>query len=254
MDRSLITLCTYNERDNLPRLLASIREIVPAADVLIVDDASPDGTGIIADQWAERDEQIHVTHRTGKLGLGSATLAAFEYGIAQNYAFLINLDADCSHPPEKIPELLSLMEQADVAIGSRYVPGGEIHGWKPIRHVMSRGVNRLSRTLLGLTPRDTSGSFRCYRVALLKKIPFHHIVSIGYAFEEEILFRCRQAGARFVETPIRFEDRRAGTSKINLQEVIAALRDLGILAVENWRSGGDAPASPQRDYSTTHTE
>lgn len=250
MERLLVTLCTYNESENLPRLLTRIREVVPEADILVVDDASPDGTGKIVDEWVARDSHVHVKHRRGKLGLGTATVAAFQFGIDQGYSFLVNLDADFSHSPEKIPQLLSLMGQCDVAIGSRYVSGGEIHGWKPIRHVMSRGVNCLSRFLLGLSPRDTSGSFRCYRVDLLRKINFDQIVSKGYAFEEEILYRCHQAGARFLEAPIRFEDRRAGQSKINMREVGRALRDLGILGVENWRS----PRQPQekRDSQPQH--
>ena len=235
MTRLLVTLCTYNERENLARLVPAILDSVPAADVLVIDDASPDGTGQLADELAAADPRVRVLHRTGKLGLGTATVAAFRYGLDQGYDLLVNMDADFSHPPAQIPVLVSLMDRADVAIGSRYVAGGEIIGWRPLRHVMSRGVNLLSRTCLGLTPRDTSGSFRCYRVELLRKIDFDRIIAKGYAFEEEILFRCRQVGARFVESPIRFEDRRAGESKINAKEVATALRDLGLLGLERLR-------------------
>lgn len=248
VDRLLVTLCTYNERENLPRLLDGIRHVVPEADVLIVDDSSPDGTGAIAAREAAGDPRLHVIHRAGKGGIGSATLAAFEFGIAGEYRYLLNMDADMSHRPEDIPALLACMDQVDVAIGSRYVPGGTIRGWKLIRHVMSRGVNWLSRMLLGLSPHDASGSFRCYRVCLLTKIPFSAIVSKGYAFEEEILFRCRLAGARFAETPIHFEDRRAGRSKINGYEVVRALRDLGLLALENFRSP-PPEAAPRREQA-----
>jgi len=233
----LVTLCTYNERENLARLIGEIHRHAPSADVLVVDDASPDGTGRIADELAAADDRIQVLHRAGKLGLGSATVAAFRFALAGEYEFVVNMDADFSHPPATIPHLVALMNRADVAIGSRYVAGGEIVGWPIVRHVMSRGVNLLSRTLLGLSPRDTSGSFRCYRVSLLKQIDFDRIIARGYAFEEEILFRCRQVGARFVEFPIRFEDRRAGQSKINAREVAAALRDIASLGVENLRTG-----------------
>ncbi|MDQ3331877.1 MAG: polyprenol monophosphomannose synthase [Planctomycetota bacterium] len=244
MSRLLVTLCTYNERENIARLVPEIHRCVPHADVLIVDDSSPDGTGVLADEMASNDHRVRVLHRQGKLGLGSATVAAFRYGLAESYELLVNMDADFSHPPAQIPVLIGLMDSADVAIGSRYVPGGEIIGWKPIRHVMSRGVNLLSRTCLGLTPRDTSGSFRCYRVELLRRIDFDRIIAKGYAFEEEILFRCRRVGARFVETPIRFEDRRAGSSKINAREVATALRDLGLLSLENLRSPAAKPLEP----------
>lgn len=236
VSRLLVTLCTYNERENLQRLIAHILHVVPQAHVLVIDDASPDGTGRIADELAKADERIRVLHRAGKLGLGSATVAGFQYGLAEGYDFLVNMDADFSHPPDRIPVLVGLMDQADVAIGSRYTAGGEIVGWRVLRHVMSRGVNFLSRQLLGLTARDTSGSFRCYRVDLLRQIDFDRIVAKGYAFEEEILFRCHQVGARLVESPIRFEDRRSGQSKINTFEVLSALRDIGLLGIENFRT------------------
>ena len=184
MSRLLITLCTYNEVENLAQLIAGIHSHVPSADILIVDDASPDGTGIIADELAATDPRVKVLHRSGKLGLGSATVAAFRFGLAEGYDLLVNMDADFSHAPEAIPVLVDLAQRSDVAIGSRYVAGGEIVGWPLIRHVMSRGVNLVSRTLLGLSPRDTSGSFRCYRVSLLRKIDFDRIIAKGYAFED----------------------------------------------------------------------
>lgn len=233
--RLLVTLCTYNERESLGRLVAEIHAHAPQADVLVVDDASPDGTGRLADELAAADPRVRVLHRTGKLGLGTATLAAFRHALSLGYHLVLNMDADLSHPPSAIPRLLACMDAADVAIGSRYVPGGEIHGWGLGRHVMSRGANFLSRSLLGLTPRDTSGAFRCYSAELLRRIDFDRIVAKGYAFEEEILFRCRQAGARFVEVPIRFDDRLVGRSKVSAKEIVTALRDLGKLAVENIR-------------------
>jgi dolichol-phosphate mannosyltransferase len=222
-ERLLVTLCTYNERENLPELIPEIWRHAPQAHILVIDDNSPDGTGALADEWAARDARVRVLHRPGKLGLGTATLAGFRFGIEQGYDYLINLDADFSHPPRYIPELLACMDHADVAIGSRYVAGGGIKGWGPRRHFMSRAINGYARLLLRLSVRDTSGAFRCFRVAALRRLDFDQVIARGYAFQEEILYRCRRAGFRFAETPIVFEDRRYGRSKINLKEGIAAL-------------------------------
>jgi dolichol-phosphate mannosyltransferase len=215
-------LCTYNERDNVAALIPEIWRYAPAADILVIDDHSPDGTGDVAEDFAACDARVHVAHRSGKLGLGTAMLAGFQYAIARDYEFLINLDADFSHPPRFIPALLALMGQADVAIGSRYVVGGGVVGWGLRRHFMSRAINCYARTLLRLTTRDNSGSYRCYRLAKMKEIDFDRFLSRGYAFQEEILYRCRRIGCRFVETPIVFEERRYGASKINLKESVAA--------------------------------
>ncbi|HVW00136.1 MAG TPA: polyprenol monophosphomannose synthase [Planctomycetaceae bacterium] len=221
-ERLLVTLCTYNEAENLVPLVKALRQIAPAADVLVIDDASPDGTGRLADELAAADPQVHVIHRSGKLGLGTATLAGFQYALDQGFDFLINLDADFSHPPEVVPKLLEMMSTADVAIGSRYVRGGKIHGWKLSRHVMSRLINWYSRLLLRLPVRDASGSFRCYRLAKVRQLNLGLVRARGYAFQEEILYRCRRVGCRFAETPITFENRRLGTSKIKLREGFVA--------------------------------
>jgi len=218
----IVTLCTYNERDNVAALIPEIWRYAPAADILVIDDHSPDGTGDVADELAARDARVHVVHRSGKLGLGTAMLAGFQYAIDHGYEFLINLDADFSHPPRFIPALLALMDHADVAIGSRYVVGGGVVGWGLRRHFMSRAINCYARTLLRLKTRDNSGSYRCYRLARLKEIDFDRFLSRGYAFQEEILYRCRQIGCRFAETPIVFEERRYGASKINMKESMAA--------------------------------
>ncbi len=230
-ERILVTLCTYNERENLEPLVEEVRRHVPEADVLVVDDNSPDGTGQLADKLAEQDPHVRVLHRQGKLGLGSATLAGFRYAIDHGYDWLVNLDADFSHPPRYLPDLLAKRGQADVVVGSRYVPGGRIEGWGLWRHFMSRGINTYARWLLGLPVRDCSGAFRCYRVAKLKELDLDGVWSRGYSFQEEILFRCRQAGCRFVEVPITFEDRRFGQSKINWKEAVVALGLLFLLAL-----------------------
>ncbi|HUG93336.1 MAG TPA: polyprenol monophosphomannose synthase [Planctomycetaceae bacterium] len=233
MPRLLVTLCTYNERDNLPRLIPEIHQHAPDADVLVIDDASPDGTGAVADELAAADQRIKVLHRAGKQGLGTAILAGFRYAIEHGYDFVLNMDADFSHHPRHLPALRATMERADVGIGSRYVTGGGVAGWGWKRHFMSRAINWYARLLLRLKTRDNSGSYRCYRVARLRELDLGRVRARGYAFQEEILYRCRRIGCRFEETPIVFEDRRYGQSKISLRETVAALWVIFRLGVEN---------------------
>lgn len=221
--RLLITLCTYNERENLPLLIPEILAELPWAEILVVDDNSPDGTGQLADEIARQDPRVHALHRAGKLGLGTAIVAGFRYAIEHDYEFVLNMDADFSHHPRHLPALTALVDQCDVAIGSRYVPGGKAVGWSLKRHFMSRSINIYARWLLWLKTRDNSGSYRCYRVSKLRELDFDRVRAKGYAFQEEILYRCRRVGCRFAETPIVFEDRRLGLSKINYKETLAAL-------------------------------
>jgi dolichol-phosphate mannosyltransferase len=234
-DRLLVTLCTYNERENLGEIIPEIFRFAPHANILVIDDNSPDGTGQLADELAAQDSRVHVLHRAGKLGLGTATLAGFAYAIEQGYDLLINLDADFSHHPRHLPALLECMSRADVAIGSRYVVGGGVVGWGLKRHLMSQGINWYARLLLRLRTKDNSGSYRCYRIAKLRELDLSNFRARGYAFQEEVLYRCRRIGCRFEETPIMFEDRRYGESKINLREVIEALRVLLVLGWDNVR-------------------
>ena len=230
--RTLVALCTYNERENVERLVPEIFSHAPDAHVLIIDDGSPDGTGRLADELAAADPRVHALHRAGKQGLGTANVLSYRYAIEHGYEFLLNMDADFSHPPRFIPDLRAGMERADVTIGSRYVPGGGIVGWGPLRHFMSRGVNWYTRLLLRLEPRDCSGSFRCYRVSKLAELDFDRVIAHGYAFQEEILYRLRRIGCRTREVPILFEERRYGSSKINWREVLAALWVIFRLGVE----------------------
>jgi len=230
--RLLITLCTYNERENIERLLPELHEVAPDADILVIDDNSPDGTGRLADALAQDDPRVDVLHRAGKQGLGTAILAGFREGISRGYDHLINLDADFSHHPRHIPAMRALMKTADVAIGSRYVEGGGVVGWNWRRHVMSRGINCYARLMLGLPSRDNSGSFRCYTVAQLAELDLDLFRARGYAFQEEILYRLTRLGSRFAETPIVFEDRRFGESKISWKESVAALWILFRLAID----------------------
>ncbi len=230
--RLLISLATFNEAGNLRPLVAEIRRHAPDSSILVIDDNSPDGTGRIADELCNSLPNIHVIHRPGKLGLGTATIAAMRFAIANRFDDLLNMDADFSHDPEYIPSLRAGMADHDVMIGSRYVPGGGVQGGFTFkRRFMSTGINTYARVMLGLTSRDNSGAFRCYRVAKLAEIDFDRIRLRGYSFQEEILFWCQSVGCRIGETPIIFKDRRAGVSKINLREAASALRILAELGV-----------------------
>lgn len=234
----LVSLATYNEAGNLEPLVHAIREQARDAAILIIDDASPDGTGGIADRLVESLPNVQVIHRPGKLGLGTASLAAMKFAIDNRYEFLLNLDADFSHPPRFIPDLLAGMRDHDVMIGSRYVPGGGVEGGFTLkRRFMSSGINGYARLMLGLTTRDNSGAFRCYRVSKLALIDFARVRSRGYSFQEEILYWCAKAGCRMGETPILFENRRAGVSKINLGEAVQALWILFRLGLSRMSSG-----------------
>lgn len=222
-ERILVSMATYNEHGNLEALVREIRSIVPTTDILITDDNSPDGTGPLADQLAAADAHIHVIHRPGKLGLGTAILDAMRYAIEHNYDLFVNMDADFSHMPSYLPAVLEGMKDNDVMIGSRYVPGGGSTNWPLSRRLMSRGVNLLVRVLMGIPAQDTSGGYRCYRVAKLRQIDFSRVLSRGYSFQQEMLYRCRRVGCRIGETPIVFEKRRAGASKVNPYEAIRSL-------------------------------
>jgi len=234
--KTLVAVATYNEIENLPRLVEEILRILPEAHVLIVDDNSPDGTGHWCDRKAAQDPRVRCLHRDRKLGLGTAIVAAMRYAIDRGYRFLVTMDADFSHPPQRLPDLLAGMDPiegppTDVMIGSRYVRGGGIEGWGLSRRLMSRAVNLYARWALGLSLKDCSGNFRCYRIGLLARLDFRAIRSTGYSFEEEILFRLNQLGARVGEVPILFVNRRRGVSKIDFAEVVAAVWTILILAM-----------------------
>jgi dolichol-phosphate mannosyltransferase len=226
--KTLVAVATYNEIENLPRLVDAIFRAVPHADLLVIDDNSPDGTGAWCDQKQAADPRVRCLHRECKLGLGTAIVTGMKYAIDQGCELLVNLDADFSHDPAAIPRLLAAMDTpdglpVDVAIGSRYIAGGRIEGWPMMRHAMSRTMNRYSRWLLRLPVKDCSGSFRCYRVSRLAELDLGQVVSRGYSFFEEILWRLARNGCRFCETPITFVERTHGRSKINLGEAVSAL-------------------------------
>jgi dolichol-phosphate mannosyltransferase len=216
---TLVALATYNEIGNLPSLVDAIEGILPEADVLVVDDNSPDGTGKWCYSRAITDSRLKYVHRPRKLGLGSATLDAMRFALSFNYDVLVTMDADWSHDPQYLPNVVEATERADVVLGSRYCVGGAIEGWPLRRRILSRGMNWLSRLLLRLPIRDSSGAFRAYRVAALRKIDLACIRSTGYSYLEEILWHLHRSGAEFVEVPITFRERRAGRSKISAREV-----------------------------------
>lgn len=230
--RTLIALATYNEIENLPGLVDEILRIMPTADILVVDDNSPDGTGRWCDERSAFESRFRCLHRPGKQGLGSATLAAARVAMDDNYAVFATLDADWSHDPRYLPELVRGIDRADVAIGSRYCAGGGIDDWPFYRRILSRGVNGLSRLLLQLPLRDMSGAFRAYRVSKLRQIDLQLVQANGYAYLEEILWHLQRAGATFVEVPITFQDRRAGRSKIDFSQAAAKLITLVRLATK----------------------
>jgi dolichol-phosphate mannosyltransferase len=224
--------------ENLPRLVEEIFRVTPQVDILVIDDHSPDGTGLWCDGQQAANPRLACLHRPGKLGLGTATIAGMKYAIERGYRFVLNMDADFSHQPKYLPALLAGMDPpgrppVDVMIGSRYIPGGGVEGWPWKRRLMSRAVNFYARRLLGLRPNDCSGAFRCYRTETLARLDFDAIESRGYSFQEEVLWRLKRLGARFQETPIVFVERRRGASKIDAGEGLAALRIIFSLAVRN---------------------
>lgn len=235
--KPLIMLATYNEIENLPGLIDAIFLHAPHADLLVIDDNSPDGTGRWCDEYSEKDPRLHCLHRAGKLGLGTATIAGIQYAIEHEYPYVLNMDADFSHDPKYLPKIFAGMEggdqAVDVMVGSRYVKGGSIVGWPLKRHLMSKAVNLASRLLLGLPTRDCSGAYRCYRTELMAQLDFDGFRSQGYVFQEEVLWRLKLLGCRFGETPIVFVNRVHGVSKIDGSEVGKAIRNLLRLGWEN---------------------
>jgi dolichol-phosphate mannosyltransferase len=221
--RILISLATYNERDNLAPLLAEIHKAVPSADLLVIDDNSPDGTGKLADELASGNPRLHVLHRTGKLGLGTAILTGMHYALERGYDLFVNMDADFSHHPRYLPALLAGMDGHDVMIGSRYVPGGGSVNWPLSRRLMSRGINSVVAVLMRIPASDCSGAYRCYRVSKLSEAQLERVRSRGYSFQQEVLYLCRRAGCKIGETPIVFENRRAGKSKVNIREALRSI-------------------------------
>jgi glycosyltransferase involved in cell wall biosynthesis len=218
----LVVLPTYNEKENLEKVVEGVRHL--GHDVLIVDDSSPDGTGELADRLAAADPSVRVLHRPRKLGLGSAYEDAFRIGLADGSSLFVEMDADGSHLPRNLDAIVAAARgSGGLAIGSRYIRGGEIVGWPPHRWLLSWAANVYCRLLLGLRTRDCTSGYRCYTRALLSQVGLDQIVSQGYSFQIEMVHRTKKLGYPVVEVPIRFEDRVAGASKVSQGEVRRAL-------------------------------
>lgn len=218
-EQALVIVPTYNEVENLERLVGEILSQPAPLHVLIVDDNSPDGTGAVADALAAQDARVRVAHRPGKLGLGTAYVCGFERALVEGYGYAITMDADFSHNPRYLPDLLALAHATDVAIGSRYVRGGSARGCTRGRVLLSRGANAVARAALGLRTRDCTAGFRCYRTNVLRAIAPQTILSSGYSFLVEMVTRCERQRCRIGELPIVFDNRRLGASKISKAEI-----------------------------------
>ena len=215
LDRVLVLLPTYNELENLPLFMERIRAAVPDADVLVLDDNSPDGTGELADKMAADDPRVQVLHRTGKEGLGKAYLAGFAWGLERGYDALIEIDADGSHPPEVLPRMLEVAGEADLVIGSRWVPGGAIVNWPKSREIISRGGNLYIRLALGMPVKDATAGYRVYRASALRTMGLGDVSSQGYCFQVDLTWRAVRQGLVVAEVPITFVERQIGASKMD---------------------------------------
>jgi dolichol-phosphate mannosyltransferase len=221
--RVLVIVPTYNEVENLERILERLHASVPDAHTLVVDDGSPDGTGELADKLAAPDTRVHVLHRSAKQGLGQAYVAGFRWALEHGYDVLVEMDADGSHAPEQLPDLLAALDSADLALGSRYVPGGAVSDWPVHRLLLSRLGNRYTRWALRLPLADATGGYRAARAELIDRLPFDDVASQGYCFQVDWAWRAVRDGARVVEVPITFTERRFGRSKMSGSIVREAL-------------------------------
>lgn len=213
-DGALVVLPTYNERGNISRILPAIRAELPLADVLVVDDHSPDGTAAAAE--ALGDPRVHVVRRDGPRGLGPAYLYGFRWALARDYRFIFEMDADFSHLPRYLPRFLEAAQGAALVLGCRYIDGGGVQGWAAHRQLLSRGGNRYARLMLGLPYRDLTGGFKCFRREVLAAIDLDAVQSVGYCFQIELTWRAARHGFRIRELPIVFPDRQVGQSKMSM--------------------------------------
>ncbi len=222
--KALVCLPTYDERENLAPMVEAILASVPSLEILVIDDNSPDGTGRLADEIAARDPRVHVLHRQGKEGLGKAYLAGFAWALQRGYGLVLEMDCDFSHDPRYLPGMLAAAGEADLVLGSRYVPGGGTVNWGLGRKLISRGGSLYARLILGLTARDLTGGFKCFRREVLEGIDLATVQCTGYAFQIELTYRAARRGFRIRELPIVFVDRRVGHSKMSRRIVLEAIR------------------------------
>ena len=227
LNRVVVLIPTYNERENLPLIVARVRASVPAADILVLEDNSPDGTGEVADRLAAADPAVHVLHRAGKQGLGAAYKAGFAWAIERGYDAAVEMDADGSHQPEQLPTLLAAAGEADLVIGSRWVPGGSVVNWPLSRKVISVGGNLYVKVLLGLPVNDATAGFRVYRTAALQAMDLDAVSSAGYGFQVDMTAELLRHGLTAVEVPIEFVERVIGESKMSGNIVKEAFVNVG---------------------------
>ena len=219
----LVIVPTYDERENLEPIADRLLTAVPSVHLLVVDDNSPDGTGQIADRLAAADERVHVLHRSQKAGLGAAYIAGFAWAREHGYDVVVEMDADGSHAPEQLPRLLAALADADVVLGSRWVPGGAVVNWPRSRELLSRGGNAYTRLALGLPLRDATGGYRAYRRSVLDDLPLDQVASQGYCFQVDLAWQAWRSGSTVVEVPITFVERERGESKMSRSIVVEAL-------------------------------
>jgi dolichol-phosphate mannosyltransferase len=242
----VVVIPTYNEAANIELIVDRMRASVPAFDVLIVDDGSPDGTGEIADALSQSDAHVHVMHRASKEGLGAAYLAGFAWALARDYEYVVEMDADGSHLPEQLPRLLAAAGEADLVLGSRWVAGGKIVNWPRSRLILSRGGNVYTRLAMGLSLRDATGGYRVFRRKTLENIDLHNVASQGYCFQVDLARRAVDAGFRVVEVPITFVERERGESKMSGPIVREAFLKVGAWGVQRRLAQLRAVASRRR--------
>jgi dolichol-phosphate mannosyltransferase len=249
--RTLIVIPTYNERENIANLIADILRIVPQVDILVIDDGSPDGTGQVVDEIGAANPQVSAIHRPGKQGLGTAYVLGFRYAIEHGYDLVFEMDY--SHNPKYLPDFLALAPEADLVIGSRYIPGGDTPNWSPLRKFISGGGNIFARIVLGIPVKDCTAGYRCYRTAALQRLNLDAIHAQGYAFQVEMAYNFWKSGFRIRETPIVFEDRRVGKSKMSRAIFIE-----GFLWVLRARFSGDRevrrPPTPAQQLSSAQAD
>lgn len=232
LGRILVIIPTYNELEALPKILARVQINVPSAQILIVDDNSPDGTGRIADQWVAAHDGIHVLHRVGKSGLGAAYLAGFSWGLQEGFDVLVEMDADGSHQPEQLPDLLAALKYSDLVLGSRWVNGGGTQNWSKNREILSKGGNYYTKKMLGIDINDATGGYRAFKANTLRALDLHEVASAGYCFQVDLAWRAKQRGFVVTEVPIMFVEREVGTSKMSRKIVTEALWKVTVWGID----------------------
>jgi dolichol-phosphate mannosyltransferase len=223
LGRIVVIIPTFNERTTLNPIVARVRTSVPEAHILVADDNSPDGTGAIADELTSADDHVHVMHRLGKEGLGAAYLAGFAWALQEGYDVVVEMDADGSHQPEQLPRLLDALRNADLVLGSRWVPGGKTENWPKSRQFISQGGSAYTRIMLSVPLRDATGGYRAFRAETLRRLDLHEVASQGYCFQIDLAWRALQRGMRVREVPITFVERTSGSSKMSRKIVAEAL-------------------------------